>query len=173
MEGLLSTGPTPSSFLYELQLNYKNHNQISIVLLCYCIESVSLSHVSFNGPSSFSDFQQMDTILLLVGGSCPECYSLCRSCLSLDLCYGPSLSSCCFLTLSNWKWCLGLLVSPYIFTQPVSCQVESISRYVRLYVPLPATCVSSRHSQKCVTLLKLTTELKTNFSLIGPIFPDI
>ena len=33
-------------------------------------------------------------------------------------------------------------------------------------------CVSSRHRQKCVTLLKLRTELKSFFSLLGPIFPD-
>ena len=30
--------------------------------------------------------------------------------------------------------------------------------------------VFNRHSWKCVTLLKLRTELKTNFSLLGPIF---
>ena len=35
------------------------------------------------------------------------------------------------------------------------------------------TCVSSRHSQKGVTFLKLRTKLKINFSLFGPIFPNI
>ena len=34
------------------------------------------------------------------------------------------------------------------------------------------TCVSSRHSRKCVTLLKLRTELKTIFFFLGPIFSD-
>ena len=32
------------------------------------------------------------------------------------------------------------------------------------------TCVSSRHSQKCVTLLKLKTEFQPNFSVCGTIF---
>ena len=32
------------------------------------------------------------------------------------------------------------------------------------------TYVLNRHSQKCVTLLKLRTELKLNFSLLGAIF---
>ena len=32
------------------------------------------------------------------------------------------------------------------------------------------TCVSSRHSQKCVTLLKLMTEFNINCSLLGPLF---
>ena len=37
---------------------------------------------------------------------------------------------------------------------------------------LPSTCVSSRHRRKGVTLLKLRTEFKTSFSLLGPIFSD-
>ena len=76
---------------------------IFFLLPCYCVESVSRSHVSSNGPSVFSDFQQMDTILLLVRGSCAKCYSLCRPCLSLDLCYGPALSSYFFLTVISEK----------------------------------------------------------------------
>ena len=41
-------------------------------------------------------------------------------------------------------------------------------------IPIPrtehsTTCVSSRHSRKCVTLLKLRMELKTNFSFFKPI----
>ena len=34
------------------------------------------------------------------------------------------------------------------------------------------TCVSSRHSQKCVTLLKLRTVLNTNFILLWHIFSE-
>ena len=32
------------------------------------------------------------------------------------------------------------------------------------------TCVSSRHSRKCVTILKLKTKLKTNFPFLDPYF---
>ena len=37
----------------------------------------------------------------------------------------------------------------------------------------PSTCVSSRYSRKCVTLLKLGTELKTNLSLLAQLFLGI
>ena len=35
--------------------------------------------------------------------------------------------------------------------------------------PLPLTCISSRHSQKCITLQKLSIKLNINFSLLKPI----
>ena len=39
-----------------------------------------------------------------------------------------------------------------------------------LTVTCHVNCVSSRHSQKCVTFLKLRTEVKNNFYLLGSIF---
>ena len=39
--------------------------------------------------------------------------------------------------------------------------------------PELSTCVSNMDSQKYVTLLKLRTELKTNFSILGSIFLEI
>ena len=41
---------------------------------------------------------------------------------------------------------------------------------MQLHYIWPSTCVSSRHSRKCVTLLKLRIELKTNFSRLQHIF---
>ena len=49
------------------------------------------------GFLSFLNANKWTQLLLLVGELCAECYSLCRPCLSLDLGYGPALSSSCLL----------------------------------------------------------------------------
>ena len=56
------------------------------------------------------------------------------------------------------------------------CVVEVVLSRFTVHHPVVSTytCGSSRHSQKCVTvtLLKLRTELKNNFSLLGSMFLD-
>ena len=61
----------------------------------------------------------------------------------------------------------GQLLAPtkvHVFGQRYVCYLVGVKIRQRV------THVSSRHSQKCVTLLKFRTELNINLLLLGPIF---
>ena len=66
---------------------------------------------------------------------------------------------CGFVCSSSLMWCRALHSS--VLQEHLGCNVVQFN---------VVTCVSSRHSQKCVTLLKLRTEWKTSFLLLGLIF---
>ena len=70
----------------------------------------------------------------------------------------------------DWNWLNGFDI--YLSTIWVRYNQVSWSslNYKLLKNPILCTCIFNRHSQKCVTLLKLRTELKTNFSILGLIF---
>ena len=61
----------------------------------------------------------------------------------------------------------------YLQLPATTCKYLQLPETTCNYLQLPVTtcnyltCVSSRHSRKCVTLLKLKTELKTNCSILG------
>ena len=63
-------------------------------------------------------------------------------------------------------------LNPAVSSQSDYYQNYQGIRIRRSYEVTYHTCVSSRDSRKCVTLLKLMTKLKINFSLLGPLFSD-